>query len=123
MQAAAATALSLPIKYFEELQVSYQSKRNRMLQVFQQAGFRVLKPQGSYFIMADWHAVAPRHVKDDVQFAGWLTTEVGVACIPPSVFYQESDKELGRYLARFAICKKDETLAAAAERLGRLGKL
>jgi N-succinyldiaminopimelate aminotransferase len=123
LQAAAALALSLPVKYFDELQVSYQSKRNRMLEVFQQAGFRVLKPQGSYFIMADWRAVAPPHVKDDVQFARWLTTKVGVACIPSSAFYQESDKELGRYLARFAICKKDETLAAAAERLQRLGKL
>ena len=94
-----------------------------MLDVLRQAGFRVLKPQGSYFIMADWPAVAPRHVKDGVQFARWLTTEIGVACIPPSAFYQETDKELGRHLARFAICKKDETLAAGAERLGRLGKL
>lgn len=123
LQAAAALALGLPVRYFEELQVSYQSKRNRMIEVFQQAGLRVLKPQGSYFIMVDWRAVAPRHVQDDVQFACWLTTEIGVACIPPSAFYQESDKELGRYLARFAICKKDETLAAAAERFDRLGKL
>ena len=123
LQAAAATALTLPLKYFQDLQMSYQSKRDRMLDVLGQAGFRVLKPQGSYFIMADWRNVAPRHVKDDVQFARWLTIEIGVACIPPSAFYQETDKEMGRHLARFAICKKDETLAAAAERLGKLGKL
>ena len=122
LQAAAATALSLPSKFFEDLQLSYQSKRDRMIRILQQAGFKVLKPQGSYFIMADWRGVAPARVKDDVQFARWLTTEVGVACIPPSAFYRESDKDLGRYLARFAICKKDETLAAAAERLSRLGK-
>jgi N-succinyldiaminopimelate aminotransferase len=123
LQAAAAAALSLPINYFKDLQTSYQAKRNRMLDVLEQAGFRVLKPQGSYFIMADWRTVAPRHVQDDVQFARWLITQIGVACIPPSAFYQESDKALGRYLARFAICKKDETLAAAAERLQRLGRL
>jgi N-succinyldiaminopimelate aminotransferase len=123
LQAAAAAALSLPIKFFEDLQMNYQSKRDRMLEVLRQTGFRVLKPQGSYFIMADWRAVAPARVTDDVQFARWLTTEVGVACIPPSAFYQESDKELGRYLARFAICKKDETLAAAAEKFWRLRKL
>ncbi len=29
---------------------------------------------------------------------------------------------MGQYLARFAVCKKDETLAAAAERLSRLGR-
>jgi aspartate/methionine/tyrosine aminotransferase len=94
-----------------------------MLEVLRQTGFRVHKPQGSYFIMADWRGVAPARVTDDVQFARWLTTEVGVACIPPSAFYQQSDKELGRYLARFAICKKDETLAAAAEKLRKLARL
>lgn len=123
LQAAAAAALSLPLKFFEDLQMTYQSKRDRMLELLRQTGFRVLKPQGSYFIMADWRAVAPARVTDDVQFARWLTTEVGVACIPPSAFYQQSDKELGRYLARFAICKKDETLAAAAEKLRRLARL
>src|SRR5918994_6799962 len=123
LQAAAATALSLPIDFFENLQLSYQSKRDRMLGVLQQSGFKVFKPQGSYFIMADWRGVAPGRVKDDLQFARWLTTEVGVACIPPSAFYQESDKYLGRYLTRFAICKKDQTLAAAADRLSKLGRL
>jgi aspartate/methionine/tyrosine aminotransferase len=72
--------------------------------------------------MADWRNVAPPSVQDDVQFARWLTLEVGVACIPPSAFYQDSDKDFGRYLARFAICKKEETLAAATEKLSRLGK-
>ena len=73
--------------------------------------------------MADWRGVAPARVDDDLQFAQWLTTEVGVACIPTSIFYQDSDKHLGKHLARFAVCKKDETLAAAAERLSKLGKL
>jgi N-succinyldiaminopimelate aminotransferase len=93
-----------------------------MLSILQEAGFKVLRPQGSYFIMAEWRSVAPSRVKDDLQFAEWLTTEVGVACIPPSIFYQDSDRHLGRHLARFAVCKKDETLAAAAEKLFRLGK-
>ncbi|HSK28973.1 MAG TPA: aminotransferase, partial [Candidatus Limnocylindria bacterium] len=84
--------------------------------------FEALKPQGSYFIMAGWRGVAPKSVKDDVQFAEWLTSDIGVACIPPSIFYQDSDKYLGRHLARFAICKKDGTLAAAAEKLLRLAK-
>jgi N-succinyldiaminopimelate aminotransferase len=122
LQAAAATALNLPSDFFENLQAMYQTKRDRMIRVLQKAGFEILKPQGSYFIMADWRGVAPSRVQDDLQFARWLTTEVGVACIPPSIFYQDSDKHLGKHLARFAVCKKDETLAAAAEKLFRLGK-
>jgi aspartate/methionine/tyrosine aminotransferase len=72
--------------------------------------------------MADWRDVAPSGVKDDRQFANWLTQEIGVACIPPSIFYQDHDKHLGKHLARFAVCKKDETLAAAAEKFAKLGK-
>ena len=63
------------------------------------------------------------HVHDDMQFARWLIDEIGVACIPASPFYQESDKHLGKFFARFAVCKKDETLDAAAERFAKLGKM
>ena len=93
-----------------------------MLDTLKKAGVNALKPQGSYFIMCDWRGVAPVRVTDDVQFAHWLTKEIGVACIPPSIFYQDADKQLGKYLARISVCKKDETLSAAAERLSRLGK-
>ena len=123
LQAAAATALGLPLSFFDNLRGMYQAKRDFMLDALKKTGFNALKPQGSYFIMCDWRGVAPRRVSDDVQFAHWLTKEIGVACIPPSIFYQDADKYLGKYLARFSVCKKDETLAAAAERLSRLGKL
>ncbi len=123
LQAAAATALGLPRSFFENLRAMYQAKRNFMLESLQRAGFNALKPQGSYFIICDWRGIAPSSVTDDIQFARWLTKEIGVACIPPSIFYQDADKHLGKYLARFSVCKKDETLGAAAERLSRLGKL
>lgn len=121
LQAAAAAALNLPFNFFENLQSSYQSRRDRMVDVLQKTGFKVFRPAGSYFVMIDWRGVAPAHVQDDMQFAEWLIREIGVACIPASPFYQESDKHLGKHFARFAVCKKDETLAAAAERLLQLG--
>jgi N-succinyldiaminopimelate aminotransferase len=120
LQAAAATALNLPFSFFEQLQFDYQSRCDRLLNVLEKIGFKVFRPAGSYFIMIDWRGVAPAHVKDDFQFARWLTAEVGVACIPISPFYQQADKHLGQHFARFAVCKRDETLAAAAERLSRL---
>lgn len=123
LQAAAAEALKLPPSFFKNLQAMYQSKRDRMLDILQKAGFKTFKPQGSYFIMCDWRGVAPARVNDDIEFAHWLTKEIGVACIPPSIFYQDADKDLGKYLARFSVCKKNETLDTAAKRLSRLGKL
>ena len=122
LQAAAATALDLPFSFYENLQAAYQARRDRLLQVLQKVGFKILKPAGSYFIMVDWRGVAPVHVQDDMQFAQWLIRDVGVACIPASPFYQEADKKLGQYFARFAVCKKDETLDAAAARLMKLAQ-
>ena len=122
LQAAAATALALPFTFFEQLQTDYQRRRDRLIEALQKSGFKIFQPSGSFFVMVDWRGVAPARVQDDYEFARWLTAEVGVACIPASPFYQDSDKHLGKHCARFAVCKKDETLAAAAERLARLGR-
>jgi N-succinyldiaminopimelate aminotransferase len=55
---------------------------------------------------------------DDVAFCRHLTTEIGVAAIPPSAFYQNPAD--GATLARFAFCKTRATLEAAASRLKTL---
>jgi N-succinyldiaminopimelate aminotransferase len=91
-----------------------------MIGALREAGLEVYTPQGSYFIMVDWRGVAPAQVQDDVQFARWLISEVGVACIPPSAFYRESEQHQARHMARFAVCKKDETLQAAVTRLSQI---
>ena len=122
LQAAAAKALNLPFSFFENLQRSYQARRDRILDVFAAIGCKAFKPQGSFFVMIDWRGIAPAEFENDFQFATWLIRDVGVACIPASPFYQEADKHLGKHFARFAVCKRDETLTAAAERLFRLAK-
>lgn len=86
-------------------------------------GFRVYKPHGTYFIMVDHTSVSRRlgiDPADDVAFCRTLTTEIGVAAIPPSGFYDHP--EHGKPLARFAFCKRKETLERAVERLQKLAK-
>ena len=122
LQAAAVTALALPLSFFEQLQADYQSRRDRLIEALKKSGFKIFRPSGSFFVMVDWRGVAPARVQDDYEFARWLTAEVGVACIPASPFYQDSDKHMGKHCVRFAVCKKDETLAAAAECLTRLSR-
>jgi N-succinyldiaminopimelate aminotransferase len=119
-QAAAAAALALGDRYYQSLADTYQARRDYLAGVLAQAGLRVSVPQGTYFIMADFSglAAAPAAaLTDDVAFCRWLTTEVRVAAIPPSAFYSEAHKPLTRHWARFAFCKRQETLEAAAERL------
>ncbi len=117
VQVGAAAALRLPVSYSDELQTMYQAKRDKMVQMLNGAGLQAEIPSGSYFIMADFSDVFDG---DDVAFAKWLTSEVGVACIPPTFFYSEANKHIVEKQARFAFCKSDDVLDEAAARLARL---
>ena len=86
-----------------------------MLDILEGAGFRTFPPKGAYYILTD---ISGFGFADDVAFAHWLVKEVGVAAVPGSSFYR--DPKDGRARLRFSFCKKPETLAAAAERLGKL---
>ena len=79
-------------------------------------GLTVFRPAGAYFVIADFTSMPRcRSFSDDQDFCRTLTAEAGVAAIPPSVFYQ--NREHGRSLARFAFCKRSETLIEAVRRL------
>jgi N-succinyldiaminopimelate aminotransferase len=119
MQAAAAAALALDDEYFHTLAADYQAKRDYLIEALAATGLRVSVPQGTYFIMAD---ITPLGYSDDVAFCRWLTTEVGVAAIPPTSFYADEHKHLGRTWARFTFCKRRETLEKGVERLARLAR-
>ncbi len=67
-----------------------------------------------YFQLADYSAISDL---PDREFVRWLTTEVGVAAIPVSVFYEQPPD--ARYV-RFCFCKNDDTLRAAAAKLRAL---
>jgi N-succinyldiaminopimelate aminotransferase len=116
-QTAAAYALSLPGTYYEDFLTMYTTKRDLMMAALDGAGLQATMPEGTYFVMADFSNV---YDGDDVSFARWLTSEIGVACIPPGVFYCPEHADIGRKYARFAFCKGDDTLRAAGERLAKL---
>jgi aspartate/methionine/tyrosine aminotransferase len=112
LQEAGVTALRLPESYYEGLRASYLSRRDRILALLGEAGFRCFKPRGAYYVMTDISAFG---VSDDVSFTKHLIQEIGVAAVPGSSFY--SDPALGRQQVRFCFSKTDATLEAAAHRL------
>ena len=83
------------------------------------AGLKARTPQGTYFVMADFSDVFDG---DDIDFSRFLTSEFGVACIPPTFFYSTDHAHMASTQARFAFCKSDETLRQVGERLAHLGK-
>ena len=114
LQAATATALRLPDRYFQELTAAYVARRDKLLKGLKEAGLPAHAPQGSYFILTD---ISHLGFPDDMAFCRHLVTQVGVAAIPPSVFYSPEHRSLGQGFARFAFCKTDGVLDEGARRL------
>lgn len=118
-QAAIGKALELPDSYFQGFVESYTQKRGFLSAALTKAGFEVLPCAGTYFLMArtDLHR---RDGEDDVAFCRRLLVDHGIAAIPPSVFYSPEHASHVHGMARFAFCKTQLVLEAAAARLARL---
>lgn len=116
MQVAAAEAFNFGSEYYEELAGFYSERRDYLLTALEKAGFTCMRPQGAYYIMAD---ITPFGWDDDVAFAKYMASEIGVAVVPGSSFFR-SESTAGKQLIRFCFCKKFETLQAAADRLEKL---
>ena len=115
LQEAGVTAMALPESYYEHLQHDYRKRRDFLLGVLEETGFKAYKPDGAYYIITD---ISAFEFESDVAFAQHLVRNIGVAVVPGSSFYRHP--ELGRHQVRFCYCKKDETLELAAERLRKL---
>jgi aminotransferase len=115
LQHAGAYAMRLPDSYYQTLQSDYQKRRDFLVPILKEAGFKCDYPEGSYYVMAD---ISNFGFADDFEFTKFLIREIGVAVVPGSSFYH--NKDLGKQQVRFCFCKKIETLEAAAERLKKL---
>ena len=96
------------------LSAFYQQKRDKFLSLIENSRFKAMPCHGTYFQMVDYSSISD---EPDVEFSKRLTTEHGVASIPPSVFYH---RQVDHKVLRFCFAKKDETLENAAERLCKI---
>jgi aminotransferase len=118
LQRAGVVAMQLPQSYYDELAQEYSAKRKVMLDMLDGAGINYFKPDGAYYVLSD---VSKFGFKNDVEFTQFLVKEVGVAVVPGSSFF--GNKEDGKNYVRFCFSRKDETMAAARERLVKLAAL
>jgi aminotransferase len=86
-----------------------------MLKSLEAMGLRCIKPQGAYYIMADFGEVW--NGGDDHAFAEHMVKDGGVATVPASSFY--STKGPGKTKVRLAFPKQDATLREAIKRMRR----
>lgn len=115
LQEAGAVALRFPPEYYTRLAATYQEKRDLLLEILTEAGFRCLAPRGAYYIMTD---ISGFGAADDVTFARMLVERCGVGAVPGSSFYH--DPAPGRRYLRFAYPKRRETLEEVRRRLRAL---
>jgi N-succinyldiaminopimelate aminotransferase len=114
LQLAVADALRDETAWVAAQRDALRAKRDRLAAGLSAAGFRVLRPQGTYFVMTD---IRPLGHTDGIAFTRALPGRAGVAAVPAQVLYD--DTEAGRHLVRFAFCKRDEVLDEAVDRLVR----
>ena len=114
LQKAVAAGLGQDDRYFRDLALAQQGKRDRLAAGLRAAGFDVLPSAGTYFLIAD--AAPLGFAGSDDAFCRYLTTEAGVAAIPVSAFYYDSGPS---GFVRFCFCKRDEVLDEAVARLRR----
>ena len=94
-------------------------RRDRMLGILGQAGFRCFKPRGAYYIMTDISAFG---FPDDVAFAKYLVKEIGIAAVPGSSFYQRSGRRPHAFALRLLqerihVSSRGRTIREAARAL------
>jgi aspartate/methionine/tyrosine aminotransferase len=114
LQRAALAGYTLGESYYSKLTESYTKKRDYLLKSLRSMGFICLKPQGAYYILADFSAVWKG---DDVSFADHMVKDGGVAMVPASSFF--ATPGLGNKRVRLAFPKQDRTLREAVGRMQR----
>ena len=102
-----------------ELAGSLSRRRDLLCAGLQDAGFTVVRPQGTYFVLAD---AAPLGYDDGAALCRDLPGLAGVVGVPVSAFTHagsDVDRAL-RSWVRFTFVKRDEVLAQAVDGLHRL---
>jgi methionine aminotransferase len=92
----------------------YQKKRDFFLDKVKNSNFKVIPSHGTYFQLLDYSAISDESA---MEFASYLTKEVGVASVPISAFYQQKTDPKA---LRFCIAKGEETLGKAAALLCKI---
>ncbi len=91
-----------------------------------EAGFRSVTPEGAYYILADFSALADvgataaARRRTTPRSPSGSRARSGVTPVPGSSFFREGGG--GRSLVRFVFCKTEDVLAEAARRLRSIGR-
>ena len=118
--------------FWDQTRTEMRAKMDRFCAVFDELGIPYSDPEGGYFLLVNTAKIhlpedypLPPHVVSrprDFHLCWFVLTELGVASIPPSEFYTPENQPNAQDYLRFAVCKDDDVLDRAKERLRGLKK-
>ena len=111
LQLGAAAGFAAPRSYFDDLQSSYQKKRDLICATLSDAGLPPIVPQGAYYVLADCSRLGLPTAREA---ALALLERTGIASVPGTSFYRGAT---GEKLLRFCFAKEDDVLLEACRRL------
>ncbi len=100
--------------FYEGLATEYAIKRDLICNALQKAGLPPHIPQGAYYVLADVSRLPGETGREKAMH---LLSKTGVAGVPGEAFFHGAE---GSNLIRFCFAKKDEELAEAARRIGKM---
>ncbi|KAF1929438.1 kynurenine-oxoglutarate transaminase 1 mitochondrial precursor [Didymella exigua CBS 183.55] len=118
--------------FWAESKRETKAKMDKFTAVFRELDLPYSDPEGGYFVLVNMAKVKlpddydfPPHVAErprDFKLAWFLIMELGVAAIPPTEFFTPDNAHMVEDWLRFAVCKNDDVLDTAMERLRGLKK-
>ena len=110
LQEAVVPGLKFGQDYYDGLTATYTRKKDLFIKGLDDIGISHTDPQGAYYVMLD---ISEYGYGSDLDFCTKLAELVGVGAVPGSSFFREDVN----HLIRLHFAKKDETIAAALDRL------
>ncbi|KAI6856020.1 hypothetical protein KC323_g8069 [Hortaea werneckii] len=118
--------------FWEDSKKGMKAKMDRFNEVWDELGLPYSDPEGGYFVLVNFAKVKlpedyefPPHVASrprDFKLSWFFIKELGIAAIPPTEFFTDANAHIVEDWLRFAVCKDDEVLEKAKERLRGLKK-
>ncbi len=103
--------------YFAEMRAAYAAKRTLMCETLERCGFTFTWPEGAYYVLANFEALARQRdgFEDDRAACDTLIREAGVAAVPGNSFFADAGD--GRFFLRFCYAKRMPVLEEACRHL------
>ncbi|KAL1648089.1 arylformamidase [Diplodia intermedia] len=118
--------------FWDESKKEMKGKMDKFNAVWDELGLPYSIPEGGYFVLVNMSKVKlpdgydfPPHVAErprDFKLSWFLIKEFGLAAIPPTEFFTPGNAHIVEDWLRFAVCKNDDVLELAQDRLRGLQK-